>query len=417
MSKLITLMDCPRNFDCKYIRKVEVKHSVRKVFGSVVHYMCEQFFKIRYKTRDSFVAAGKGYWMGVVHGEHGPSSFSPKVSPPIEIEYGFSEPGMFFGMLINILKNFWDRNTYFRDKYTPLVEKNFVIDLEGIKVRGVVDRVQETPTGSEIWDYKPYTPSPFTLEKDLQMTTYNVWHIEEFGVAPTGLGIYNYMAKGETNPLTVIEPRGDKEIDRLVLLFVEAVEYVHGLITGDFPRPGRPQNLTSFREADMVRRNMQPPFVVSGYRCRGCESAPYCRQIESGELPTTLEYIKEHYSPVVNKDIGDSINLYPQEEAGRLLRKRLNARLGGEPKKRPGEEKIMELVLDPEKKKENTQPTKYGACSNCGYSLGKNGKCNNCLCWFDSKGKINMKKTLKSQSRRAEKKEKTWKKKQFPELF
>jgi len=413
----VRVLDCPRSFDLVYIRQTKGPESPYKVFGSAVHTMLERFFKVNYQTAESFAKAGVGFWMGVVDGSHGPSSFSAEVSKPVIIDFSnVKAPMMFLGMMKKILRIFYNDNLEYRDgpKPTPEVEKNFTLDLEGKKIRGILDRLQPdhpdlawnrrdgelgTRVGHHIIDYKPYVLDQFGLHLDLQLTMYNLWYIQQYGRDPLSLGIYNY--KEPIDRVVCTPPRTQKDFADLALKFQEASEYVIGVLTGDMSRPSAITGFRHFIQDDLMTGVMTPKKVMGGPGCKFCEFKENCLKIHKGELPTTREYVKKKYelpsSPLLPFAVKHKGADRPRTRAN--LR-RVLARRRVEPLPTKPEEVYLRLQLKVDRTSDKTDPTKYGRCPHCGFALQKNGKCNNCLSWYSKDGNFLPEKSWKSVSDR-----------------
>jgi len=415
VSKLIRVMDCPRAFDLVYIRRAEAPENPYKVFGSAVHTLLEKFFKVNYQSAESFGKAGMGFWMGVVEGSHGPNSFSPDISKPVDIDFSkVKQPMMFLGMLKKILTTFYNDNLEYRDgpQPTPEVEKNFTLDLEGKKVRGIIDRIQPVAHGPDehgvlrhhIWDYKPYVLDDFGMLLDMQLTMYNLWYVQQYGHDPASVGIYNY--KGTFDDIVSAPPRDQQAFADLSLKFQEASEYIFGVLTGDLSRPATIMGFRHFIQDDLMTGMMTPKKVIGGPGCKFCEFKSDCLKLERGELPTTRDYAREKFTlPSAGRMLPFAVKHrgFDNPKSRANLRRTI-AKRRVEPLPTKPEEVYLRLQLSVDKTSDKTDPTTYGRCPHCGYALGKNGKCGNCLSWYDADGNFLPRKSWRSISDRLRRK-------------
>jgi len=98
-----------------------------------------------------------------------------------------------FELGIKILKEFYKINS--KDYKIPIaIEYKFNIDLNGIVLAGIIDRVDKLPSGKlEIIDYKSgkRIPSIEDLDNDLQLSIYHIAAEKIWGILPEKLTIYH----------------------------------------------------------------------------------------------------------------------------------------------------------------------------------------------------------------------------------
>lgn len=70
-SKLTTYWGCPLAYFFKYIEHLEVPKKAQIVFGEVIHYILDQFYKKKFKSKKSFLNWAWFYWNGIVEGKFG----------------------------------------------------------------------------------------------------------------------------------------------------------------------------------------------------------------------------------------------------------------------------------------------------------------------------------------------------------
>jgi len=378
--------------------------------------MFEKFFKINYKTPDSFIKAGKGFWFGLTKGEHGPGSFSADISKPVEINWdGIKEPGMFIGMMHNILKRFWTLNIDYREDgplLTPEVEKMFSFEItDNVLMRGVIDRIQPLDNGNhELWDYKPYNLNQFSLENDIQMIAYNYWYYRMHGKQPERLAIYNY-GKEPPEHMSLVGHRSEKEFVKLITLLKEAQAYVRAVCLGEIP----PDGFDHFPQKDAVKGQMRSQLMVNPSICKWCEHTEECNQIEHGELPSTREFYLEKYkAPAKVAPTQPELFAFSAKASAAKVQKQVQkeiARRTEQPLKEFDKKTgLLRIPPKPIRISEQTTPTKYGRCPICNFAMqagsGGHKKCGSCHAWFDQNGEYLAEETWKSLSTRIKNKRK-----------
>ena len=390
-SKLTTLLSCPRMFDFRYIRQIPSLTSPWAAHGSAIHYMFERFFKVNFETEETYCKAGVGFWMGVMKGEHGPSSYSAKISPPVTLNLtGIESPGMFIGMTWSALKKFWRFNQKFKGVKGVITEKRVFLNISGLKFRGIIDRIQPVEKGIEIWDYKPRTPTDLYMAKDIQMTGYDLWCRMHLGQVPEQLGIYNYKQEGY--PLTFSPPRKERDFEQLFGLIGEASEYVRCVCLGREPDPRVVSLFQNFSTADIASGRLSARMPIGGAHCRYCDHGKECLEADKGNMRATRTYVSKTFRAKINPG---AMLFAPPKIIKTTLQRRLKE-TGEIPeqelRRKPG---FLELHLPVESVCTDIRKTKYGRCSRCNYALNKSRKCSRCRSWFNAKGEFLPEKTWK----------------------
>jgi len=151
---------CPLCYRLRYIDRLQPKDKGHLSFGSTMHACAEYFFKVKVPpppSRDELLQFYQQNWL-------------PKGYKSAEEEARYKAYGL------EILTRFWEIHR--PDFRIPVaVEKMFYIDIDGIKLKGYIDRVDKLDSGElSIVDYKT-NKELFTtdaLEKDLQLTLYQL---------------------------------------------------------------------------------------------------------------------------------------------------------------------------------------------------------------------------------------------------
>ncbi len=130
----------------------------------------------------------------------------------------------------DILKRFWEIHT--TDFHLPIaLERSFNLDIEGIKLRGFIDRVDKLESGGlSIIDYKT-NQELFTkeyLENDLQLTIYQMAAEQTWDLPVERLTLYHLRS----NTACTCPPRDKDRIDQTKQLVLDVAEKIN---KGVFP--------------------------------------------------------------------------------------------------------------------------------------------------------------------------------------
>ncbi|HVL89611.1 MAG TPA: PD-(D/E)XK nuclease family protein [Actinomycetota bacterium] len=140
------------------------------------------------------------------------------------------------------------------------LEQRFEIDVEGVKVSGVIDRMDRHPDGTyEIIDYKTNRRLPplSRVEKDLQLSIYYLAAWEVWGIRPDKLTLY-FLLPGQ--PLSGVRTPEDAAATRERILRV--AEQIRG---GDFaPRDNPLCNWCDFQARCPLYSHMLAPPPEDG---------------------------------------------------------------------------------------------------------------------------------------------------------
>jgi RecB family exonuclease len=105
------------------------------------------------------------------------------------------------------------------------LEFRFTIDVEGVALSGVIDRMDRIPGGGyEIVDYKTNRrlPPQARIDQDLQLSIYHMAAREIWGIEPERLTLY-YLLPGQ-RMTTVRTPRDVDELRRRIAVVAERIE-------------------------------------------------------------------------------------------------------------------------------------------------------------------------------------------------
>ena len=159
-SQISLYQSCPLNYKLQYIDGLRPKDKWYFSFGLTLHQCAEYFFRVRVPqppSLDELLRYYEKVWLS-------------RGYESAEEEMKYKAYGR------EILTKFW--STHSSDFHMPLaVERMFYIDIEGIKLRGFIDRVDKLDSGGlSIVDYKTNQElfAADYLARDLQLTLYQL---------------------------------------------------------------------------------------------------------------------------------------------------------------------------------------------------------------------------------------------------
>ncbi len=213
-------------YKLQYIDGLRPKDKWYFSFGSTMHLCAEYFFKVNVPpppTLQELLQFYEQNWLSAGYESVGE-----------EMKYKA------YGR--DVLTRFWEiHNTPFQ---MPLaIERRFYIDIEGVKLRGIIDRVDKLPGGGlSIVDYKTHKEL-FTaedLEKDLQLTLYQLAAEQIWQLPVELLTLYHLRS----NTACSCQPRSETRIEQARQLVTEVAGNIaqerfpateSGLCPCDFP--------------------------------------------------------------------------------------------------------------------------------------------------------------------------------------
>jgi putative RecB family exonuclease len=205
---------CPLCYKLQYIDGLKPKDKSYFSFGTTMHDAVEYFFRVNTPPPPSLAELLEYYeqnWLS--QGYESP-----------EEEARYKDYGR------DILKRFWEIHSV--DFRLPVaLERSFYIDVEGIKLRGFIDRVDKLESGGlSIIDYKT-NKELFTadyLADDLQLTIYQMAAEQTWQLPVERLTLYHLRS----NTPCQCPPRGPAQIEQTRRLILEVAD---GISRGDFP--------------------------------------------------------------------------------------------------------------------------------------------------------------------------------------
>jgi putative RecB family exonuclease len=199
---------CPLSYKLQYIDGLKPKDKWYFSFGSTLHLCTEYFFRVKVPPPPSLEALLDFY----------ETNWLSQGYESAEEEAKYRAYGR------EILSRFWQ--IHHPDFRMPLaVERMFYIDIEGVKLRGYIDRVDKLDSGGlSIVDYKT-NQNLFTvddLEADLQLTLYQLAVQEIWQLPVEKLTLYHLRS----NTPCSRGPREPSQLDAARRMVLEVAENI-----------------------------------------------------------------------------------------------------------------------------------------------------------------------------------------------
>lgn len=216
-SQIDNYLICPLRYKYSYTLRVPTPPNHSLSFGNTIHETLKEFHTQKMfgkrPTLEELLSIYEKRWdpLGYVDEKHRKQRF---------------ESGK------DLLKKYYEKNIDLDVKHVGL-EKSFVLDIDGIKLKGKIDRIDKLPDGKvEIIDYKTgTTKTQKEVDDDVQMTIYTMAATEALKIRPDMLSLY-YLESGDklSTNRTAKQVEAQKEIIKGV---------VEGIKEGNFePKPG-----------------------------------------------------------------------------------------------------------------------------------------------------------------------------------
>ncbi len=184
-----------------------------------LHEFCEWAFKLRYVDRVRPIFRPRLLYGANVHGVI--SEFLARVRDGLDIDWQYmqtifdrrwreapvskAENDRLRQEALQLVRGFWEACG--PDFGKPLLlEKRFAIDMDGIRLEGIVDRVEDlAPPGVEVIDYKSGSaPDRNMAERNLQLLIYAIACTEAWSLRPERVSLY-YLATNSVHSWAVAE--------------------------------------------------------------------------------------------------------------------------------------------------------------------------------------------------------------------
>jgi len=205
---------CPLCYKLQYIDGLKPKDKWYFSFGLTIHACAEYFFKVKVPpppSLDELLEFYEANWLS--------EGYESAEEEAKYKAYGWE-----------ILSKFWEIHS--ADFKMPFaVERVFHINIEGVKLRGYIDRVDKLDSGElSIVDYKT-NQEPFTtedLEKDLQLTLYQLAAEQTWQLPVEKLTLYHFRS----NTPFSCGPRNEARLEEAKHLVLKVAD---GIAGGIFP--------------------------------------------------------------------------------------------------------------------------------------------------------------------------------------
>ena len=207
-SQISTYQSCPLLYKLQYIEGLKPKDKWYFSFGTTMHLCTEYFFKVRVPPPPSLDELLQYY----------EKNWLPKGYDSVEEEANYRVYGR------EILSKFWE--THSADFRMPVaVERRFYIDIDGVKLRGYIDRIDKLDSGGlSIVDYKT-NQELFTrddLKNNLQLTLYQLATEQTWFLPVERLTLYHLRS----NTPYSCQPRDKKQLNKARRLVLEVAENI-----------------------------------------------------------------------------------------------------------------------------------------------------------------------------------------------
>jgi len=268
---------CPLCYRLQYIDGLKPKDKWYFSFGNTLHLCAEHFFKVKVPPPPSLDKLFKFYednWLSEGY-------------ESAEEEAKYKDYGR------QILSEFWEIHS--ADFRVPVaVERLFYVDIEGIKLRGYIDRVDKLDSGGlSIVDYKT-NQELFTredLETNLQLTLYQLAAEQTWQLPVERLTLYHLRS----NTPCSCASREEAQLEEARRLVLEVAE---NIVAGRFPATENQYCPCDFAEhCPYYRHKFEPelkePEILQGMPVDEAVEQYVSLQSRIKELQLQLEDIKQ----------------------------------------------------------------------------------------------------------------------------
>ena len=268
---------CPLCYRLQYIDGLEPKEKGYFSFGTTMHNCVEYFFKVKVPpppSLDELLQFYKQNWISAGYDS-------------AEEEASYRAYGR------EILAKFWEIHS--SDFRMPIaLEWMFYVDVEGVKLRGFIDRVDKLDSGGlNIVDYKTdkrlFTKDDLT--KNLQLTLYQLAAEQSWYLPVERLTLYHLRS----NTPCSCEPRSEAQLEEAKKLVLAVAE---GIATEKFPAiEGErcpcdfPEHCPYYRQQTVLEP--QEPDILGGMAVDEAVERYVSLQSEIRELQLKLDELRQ----------------------------------------------------------------------------------------------------------------------------
>ena len=181
-SQIDNYLACPLRYKFSYILNVPTPPNHALNFGNTVHNVLKIFHTKKMFGKETSLED----LMDIYEKEWVPLGYDDEEHRKKQFESGKK-----------ILERYYQTNKDIDVQHIG-IEKEFILDIDGIKLKGKIDRIDKLPDGSvEIIDYKTgNSKTQKEVDNDVQMTIYKMAAEEALNIEPTFLSFY-YLEAGE----------------------------------------------------------------------------------------------------------------------------------------------------------------------------------------------------------------------------
>lgn len=217
-SQVDNYLICPLRYKYSYVLKIPVAPNHSLSFGNTIHETLKEFHTQKMFGKDLDLEQ----LLKIYEKNWNPLGYIDEKHRNLRFESGK-----------NLLEGYYNKNKDTKFKHLG-IEKSFNLAIDGIKMFGKIDRIDELPNGEiEIIDYKTGSEKDQKeVDQDAQMTIYAMAAKEALNINPKEMVLY-YVESGEK--------RYTKRTDKQIEAEKEKIkDVVKGIKKGDFEAtPGR----------------------------------------------------------------------------------------------------------------------------------------------------------------------------------
>jgi len=217
-SQVDNYLICPLRYKYSYVLKIPTAPNHSLSFGNTIHETLKEFHTQKMFGKDISI----DQLLDIYEKNWNPLGYIDEKHRKLRFESG-----------IKLLEDYYNKNKNLDVKHLG-IEKSFNLKIDGIKLFGKIDRIDELPSGDiEIIDYKTGNEkSQKEANQDAQMTIYAMAVKEALNLNPKDLVLY-YVETGEK----ISTKRTDKQIEAEKEKIKEVVK---GIKKGEFEaNPGK----------------------------------------------------------------------------------------------------------------------------------------------------------------------------------
>ncbi len=216
-SRISTFENCPLKFKYKYVDKIEteIEQTIEAFMGSLVHDTLEKLYvDLKFEkqnTKEDLIKFFNDEWQ---------KNYNENI---LIVRKDYSADN-FRKMGEKYISTFFDTHKPFDDAITLDTEKRILIDLDGYKLQGYIDRLAVREDTYEIHDYKTSSSLPLQeyLEEDRQLALYSIAIKEGYKDAKRIKLIWHFLA---FNKDISIE-KTDQELEELKKQTIQTIKEI-----------------------------------------------------------------------------------------------------------------------------------------------------------------------------------------------